>query len=112
MAASLFHCFVMWWSFKNKKDKGQTKMTWKTYWKREVDDYLAAMIVPQFLVWIYPDAVKGVIYLYCLFVETVKVDANDFLNVTERFSAIVFGLFGPFIYTKLASKVIGKIKKI
>lgn len=104
--ASLLRCLYMWHKFKNKKDSSKTKMTWKTYRRKFWDDYLVALIVPHFLVFLYEWIFSGLVFIF------EWKNPWDFFYDTQEFMAGVFGGFGVLIYTKIISKGENKIDKI
>ena len=104
--ASMFRCFWMFFAFKNKKDSGKVRMSWKVYKKKYWDDYLAALIFPVFLVFAYEWIFTGLVFIF------EWDNPWDFFYDTEEFMAIVFGAFGVLIYTKLIAKGEKKIDQI
>jgi hypothetical protein len=80
------------------------RLKWKTYWKKQWDDLAVALILPQFLIFFYEAG-------YSLWVHFLDKDW-DFYYDTYEGMAIVFGLFGVLIYTRLLKKGQDKIEKL
>lgn len=101
--AALSRVLFILFQYKQKTDLNG-RLKWSTFWKKQWDDLAAALLIPQFLIFFYEAG-------YSLWVYFLDKDWDFYFDTYEGM-AIVFGLFGVLVYTRLLKKGEDKINKM
>ena len=96
-AGSISHMAVFIWTFKQLKDKGRTKQSWKQFWRVSWDDLLMILFLGQTMAFMIE-------YLFGLYANNSNNEKawDAFIDNVEAIMFLV-GVFGVVMFKELLS---------